>query len=396
MKYLINNDELKIAASKLYLIADSSKSLAGEGKFKLSFENNTVLIEARNDNHGIYAKYSINAIIQDEDCGKTEIVVRSFDIYNLATKVKYNELLFIINNDNLTIETSNGKYTFNRFPGDIWDDVLSIPEEEYIIKCEINTKRLKNVLQKTVPLAQATVNPNITGILFDFDTENLRVVATDQYRLIKATLTGINTEQPQKIRMPDVSANILSKVLPEDKEATIKYNKQGIICEIGEFSMFAKTIDKKYINYETLFEREMNNTKKIIYIDGGELYKSLLRLNGVLQIDYTIDMTKKMYVSFEKNSAVIKVYGINNTYILTEYIDCQYDGEKIDIVLHLGHIKEILKSFAESKIKIFVGDPEKPLLLSVEQPHEEYLILAVPIKENKQQNNNNNIEEDEL
>lgn len=402
MKYFINSNELKKATEKLYLLIDTKNPVGATDKFYLSFDKDILTIQACDIRNGMLATAQVKTKANAIDYPVKTILITALDLYNLAKSFSNKELQFTILDDEIKIETETGRYRFNTYPADNWN-IIDLPlEEDITLRQSISTDRIKRVLNKIIYIAgNGELSSKVAGVLFDFDYSQLRIVATDGYRIIKYTLDGISTAEPQKIRLNTVSTKILARIISEGTQATLKYSSSGIIVETGSFVYFSKIIQEKYVNYESILEKELQQEKQGVFIDKLSLYESVLRLYGTLQIDKIEDKEKKAFIEIYENKVKLTIDSVNNNYSLTDYIDCLYTGPRLSFAINLSQLKEILANIeVEGQIKFLIGETNKPILITVPQAPEDLLVLFMPYRETRkkqeeettQTNDNNNTE----
>ena len=96
---------------------------------------------------------------------------------------------------------------------------------------------VSNAISKTLFAAgNDDLRPVMSGVFFQFSTENLTFVATDAHKLVKYTRNDVKSSSPLEFIVPNKPLNVLKNILDDNKSSVkIDYNtSNAIFCQKTE------------------------------------------------------------------------------------------------------------------------------------------------------------------
>ena len=250
--------------------------------------------------------------------------------------------------------------------------IPKVPKENTI---KVSTKDLNSAITQTVFAASTnTSRPVLSGVLLDLDRENLKIVATDSYRLAerKITLkekTSISLQSVIPARTIIELGKILSKSQEDDLE--INLTKNQVLFTIGTIELTSRLIEGKFPDYEkiipkssktkitvstedlslvikrvSLFARENNNSIKVAATNDGKLIIS----------------TEETKIGEEKAEVSVKVEGENNK-----------------IALNAQYLLDVLTFIQADKVLVEVDDKLAPAVIRPSE-NKDYVYIIMPLK----------------
>ena len=112
-----------------------------------------------------------------------------------------------------------------------------------------STKISSNVLSKAInstifASGNDDLRPVMSGVFFQFSTENLTFVATDAHKLVKYSRTDLKASNLAEFIMPKKPLNLIKNFIDDDYEVTIEYNNSNhllYICVLTSKNLQWKT-----------------------------------------------------------------------------------------------------------------------------------------------------------
>ncbi|CAN0382119.1 unnamed protein product, partial [Ectocarpus sp. 4 AP-2014] len=157
-------------------------------------------------------------------------------------------LTFVVQ-DNNTIELSSnhGKYAVAYANGAEFPNAVSLDNPSSTI---IIGDVLATAIGKTIFAAgNDDLRPVMSGVFFQFSTENLTFVATDAHKLVKYTREDLAASEVAEFIMPKKPLNLLKGILAgSDSEVTIEYNDSNAKFTFENSELVCRLIDGKYPN----------------------------------------------------------------------------------------------------------------------------------------------------
>lgn len=302
----------------------------------------------------------------------------------VSTKIFSKKKIKIDANDKnkITITTANGKYSMY---GENADD-FPIPEEKSELnKFEIQGSTLKRFLGKVRHAASAEdIKRNMAGILFDIRRDDLRLVATDGFRLGKIMLKDFSHNNPKddKFIVPLKAADLLFKLVEEGIN-TLEYDESSLKVTTGSVEIYSKLVDDTFPNYETVIPK--NNDKKL------KIKKSEF-LNALKRASIFVDpATKRVKLEIKNFELFIRADNPESGAEGEEQIECEFisEGENINfdkeqflISFNVTFLLDALNVSETEEIIISFSMPSKAsIIIPTEQPNnEDFMELVMPVR----------------
>lgn len=159
--------------------------------------------------------------------------------------------------DILVVRCENYKANIKGLGADDFPLIPKIKEKPVFIakKSEI----LKNSLSCVVGSAAISeARPEFSGVLLKIEKEEIKLVATDSFRLAEKTIfEKTNIGQPLSVILPQRTTQELIRILSEQPEGEIKIilGDSQILFETGETQLISRLIDGQYPDYQQIIPK---------------------------------------------------------------------------------------------------------------------------------------------
>jgi DNA polymerase-3 subunit beta len=188
-----------------------------------------------------------------------------------------------IKNNNLIVETDNLKTQMKGFSPEDFPIIPTFLKKIYI---EINGSKLKEGLINVVEVTSLSqIKPEIGGVFFSFGMDNIKLVATDSFRLAEKTIKPGKEyknlfEKQVSFILPQKTVKELINILPdEEKNIRIYFSESQILFETflsnssqPEVNVISRQIDGDYPAYEEIIPK---NSKTKIILNKEEFSKQI-------------------------------------------------------------------------------------------------------------------------
>ena len=255
-----------------------------KGRLKLSATNLEIVITCW-----------IGAKVEEE--GATTIPARTFN--DLVNNLPQEQVMLELDEQSQTIHLECGRTEANIRGIDAQEFPL-VPEPDLTQSLRLKAGAFKQMVQQvTFAAASDDTRPTLTGVSLEFEDDNLKMAATDAFRLsVRTTDIGRKTDT-RKVIVPARALSELARVINDEDEQlhlTIPEGRNQIIFKLdhivvvsqlidGTFPDFSPIIPKRYttraiMNTQQLlkacktaaiFARESSHTAKIKISPGNEL-----------------------------------------------------------------------------------------------------------------------------
>src|SRR5690606_3124471 len=161
-------------------------------------------------------------------------------------------LTFVVEDNNtVEISSNHGKYALAYANGEEFPNVVALDNPS---TTTIQGDILATAISKTIFAAgNDDLRPVMSGVFFQFSTENLTFVATDAHKLVKYTREDVTATQAAEFIMPKKPLNLLKGILAGSEDnVTIEYNDSNARFTFDNTVLVCRLIDGKYPNYEAV------------------------------------------------------------------------------------------------------------------------------------------------
>ena len=214
----------------------------------------------------------------------------------------------------------------------------------------------------------------MTGIFFNFTTENVTFVATDAHKLVRLSNSTVKCENAASFILPRKPAKMLKNLLGSEKESVaVSVDQKNIVFEMESYRMSCRQIEGKYTNYNGVIPQ--NNPLKVT------VYRLLL-VNAIRRISAFANQGTYLFkLSIKENMIQLSAKDIDFSISAKEKIVCQYDGELINIGFKAPLLIDILNGISSGDVVLELGDSSRAgIILPFEnEPDEELLMLLMPM-----------------
>lgn len=241
----------------------------------------------------------------------------------------------------------------------------------------IKSHLLRQVIKQTA-FAAGTSEARIvlTGVCFQLEEDNLRVIATDSFRLSRKTSKLAGKYSPIQINVPSKALDELSKILDEFQDDVLIYiinNK--ILFKIKNVSFMSRLIEGTFPDTTSLFpnnhiiEMEINKNDLISTVDRTSVFTSsdsTTIIKMVLNRDKSIQISSN---SSEIGKVVDEIYPVKISGV-----------DQFQTAFSSKYFLEALKAFESQIVTIkFTGEIKPFIITGKDDPDLVQLILPVRI-----------------
>ena len=281
------------------------------------------------------------------------------------------EIHFFLDGDNLRIETESGKYNLSTLPS---EDFPVFETEETQSQINISSQNLKTLISKTAfAMGNQDWRHYLNGLFLLIDDKTITTVATDAHRLALAhsSLNEAVSESTNGI-VPRKSINEIGKLVGEGSEnVVIKLGQTSIAVNVSGTTFVSKLIEGKFPDYEQVIP---SGESSLLIVDRKNFSESLSRVSVLSSEKYkgVRILTKENSLNISANNPE-KEQGEEN-------VECEYQGEEIDIAFNVNYLQEILSTLDSEKIEInFFGSEKSCLITDPNSSDLKYVVMPLLI-----------------
>jgi len=255
------------------------------------------------------------------------------------------------------------------------DEFPLIPKIENAKVITVSSEDLNKAIARTV--FAASLNPGkpvLSGVCFIVDKDELKIVATDSYRLAEQKIQlKEKAEFSVQSIIPARTIQELGKILAkeEEKKVEIEFSPSQVLFKVGGIELTSRLIEGTFPAYEKIFPKT-NKTK--IEVNSGDLMQTVKRVslfarenNNNIKLAATNDgklilMTDETKVGEEK-----------------AYLDITMSGENNKIALNSQYLMDVLSFLDTEKVCVELNDKLSPAVIKPCK-EEGYVYIIMPLK----------------
>ena len=249
MKFIVSSSYLLKQLQVLGGIINNNNTLPILDNFLFNLDNNDLTVSASDLETTISSKLEVESTDKGMVCIPAKLLLetlKTFPEQPLAFTVE--------DNNTLEISSNHGKYALAYANAEDFPNVVELKDPSSTV---IQGDVLATAISKTIfASGNDDLRPVMSGVFFQFSTENLIFVATDAHKLVKYTRDDISASQTPEFIMPKKPLNLLKSILGgSEEDVTIEYNESNAKFSFDNTEMICRLIDGKYHIYEEVIPK---------------------------------------------------------------------------------------------------------------------------------------------
>ncbi len=244
------------------------------------------------------------------------------------------------------------------------DEVVDMPAAAFV----------ETISKVAVSASRDETRPILTGILVSASGSELRMVATDSYRLsVKETQLEAPLAGGFEANVPARALQELERIAAGLSEERIRIGVRAnqIVFEIGDVKLSSRLIDGQFPNYRQLLPETYEHE---LHVDGEELGAVVRRISLMAQKNAPLRM------SFEEGQLTVSAQ-TPDVGEASEPLPLPFTGEKFEIGFNPEFLKDGLQSVGSGDVVLKLISPLRPGLIE-SGDGSGFLYLIMPIRLN--------------
>ncbi len=350
MKFIVSSTYLLKQLQVLGGVINSSNTLPILDNFLFELDKNKLTVSASD----LETTMSTTLDVESDENGNVAIPARLL----LDTLKTFPEqpLTFVIEENNtIEISSNHGKYALAYADGKEFPKAVELEDPS---STTIAGNILATAISKTIFAAgNDDLRPVMSGVFFQFSTDNLTFVATDAHKLVKYTREDVSASQVAEFIMPKKPLTLLKGILgASDEDITIEYNESNAKFTFDNTILICRLIDGKYPNYEAVIPKENPN---VLSIDRTQFLNSVKRVS--IFSNKTTHQIRLKIAGAELN---ISAEDIDYSNKAEERLTCDYQGDDMQIGFNSRFLTEMLNNLNSTDVQLEMSMPNRAGILT--------------------------------
>ncbi len=365
MKIICTQENLKNGLSVTGRIISSSNTLPILGNILLKTENGVMKISSTNLEVAITTQ--IRGKVEEE--GETTVTSKTFT--DLINNMPNKNITLETEKESLKIETENYHTNLKTSPP---EEFPLIPKLEGGSKISLDAQEFKKTIDQVVFAASTNqTQQEICGIYMGSEKPGeLKVAATDRYRLAEKTMDLKNNSQLNPVIIPQKTVTEISRIIGLQKGVLeIVFNETQAAVSFNETQIISRLVDGSYPDYKQIIP---TNFQTITTTDKSQLVSALRAASIFSRNTNSI----KFEFSGKKQQLILTAESADLGKSVVE-LPSKIDGDGCEITFNHHYVLESLGSIESNNVIIKTIDDNSPGLL-VPEGRTDYVYLVMPIK----------------
>lgn len=295
---------------------------------------------------------------------------------NFVSSLPNEKITIEIKEQNLHIECQNLTTQIQAYNP---EDFPIIPEFKNSGYIQVDTEKLCQGLSQVVDVAAVSqARPEISGVYFNFLKNNLKIVATDSFRLAEKNIAIENSnEEERSFIMPQKPAREIMSIL-ESMTGPLKiyFSNNQVLLDLPMkeikhplIQITSRLIEGEYPNYQDIIPSEFKTTVILKKDEFLNQIKTASLFSGRVN-EVKVLISKKGVEIFSKSPEI----GENKS-----VLQAKVEGEPIEVSFNYKFLIDGILNIKSSEVIFEISKEEGPCIL---RPvgDQSYLYVVMPIK----------------
>ena len=350
MKFIVSSTYLQKQLQLLGGVINNSNTLPILDNFLFELQKNTLTVSASD----LESTMSTTLEVESESIG--QIAVPAKVLLDTLKTFAEQPLTFVVETNNtIEISSNHGKYALAYANAEEFPKSIELTDPS---QTKIASDILATAINKTIfAVGNDDLRPVMSGVFFQFSTENLTFVATDAHKLVKYTRTDLTASETAEFIMPKKPLNLLKGILSTaDEKVCIEYNDSNAKFSFGNSVLVCRLIDGKYPNYEAVIPKENPNQ---LTIARNQFLNSVRRIS--IFSNKTTHQIRLKIAGAELN---ISAEDIDYSNKAEERLTCDFQGDDMQIGFNARFLNEMLGNLESDNVQLEMSLPNRAGILT--------------------------------
>ena len=372
MKFVVSSTELLSHLSALSKVISSKSTMPILDNFLFQLSETELTITASDLESTL-----ITSMALDNIEGEGAIAVPAKLIIDSLKEFPEQPLTFNINSESFNVEilSDNGKFSIM---GQNAEDFPEQPtlDSEGASSIDVNHVVLQKGIDKTLfATADDELRPVMNGIYIELSPDYMSFVASDAHKLVRYRRTDAKAEFESSFILPKKPAGLLKSLLPKEEfDVKVEFDDKNAIINLSNYKLICRLVEGNYPSYNSVIPT--NNPNKMV-IDRLNFLNTVRRVSV-----FSNQASNLVKLNINDNQLVVSAQDIDFSISAVERLNCEYEGDEIEIGFKSTFLQEILTNIPSGDVLVEMSDPTRAGLLlpaETDDENEDMLMLLMPM-----------------
>ena len=372
MNFIVSSTDLLSHLQAINKVISSKNSLPILDNFLFQLDDKKLTITASD----LETTLITSMVLENVD-GAGSIAIEAKRLLDILKEFPEQPLTFKIDAEtfNIVVLSQNGKFSLIGQNGEDFPH-LPIIKEDKVAEVELKSDILLNGINKTLfATADDELRPVMNGIFIELSSDNMTFVASDAHKLVRYRRLDAQSETASSFILPKKPASLLKNILnKENSNVTLQFDDKNAFFILPNYKLVCRLVEGNYPSYNSVIPT--NNPHKMI-VDRADFYNTIKRVSV-----FSNQASNLVKLSINANQLTISAQDIDYSISAVERINCQYEGEEMEIGFKSVFLLEILSNLSTTEVALEMSDPTRAGILlpqANDSEDEDILMLLMPM-----------------
>lgn len=371
MKFITLVENLKRAVSLAEKATTKNLTLPILSNLLIQSDKGQLKISATDLEIGLNV-YVMGKIEEDND----KITVSAKTLNSFLTNLNEEKISLETKNNNLRLKSGSFEAIIQGISAEEFPIIPQIKTEKHL---ELNIGDFINAFNQVINSAAIAGRPELNGVLIKFEGENLKLVATDSYRLSEKTILAssfkTNIKDPVSVICPLRTSQEVLRIAQELKgdieTVKIYLEPNQIFFDFNFLNLISRVLDGNFPDYEAIIPRDFKT--KLVF-NRKSLIESV-KITGLFSSRIN-DLKLKINPKDNELKLEAEESGLGHGH---SELKGKIDGEALEISFNYRYLLDGLNNLNSSEVFLGFNDDNSPALIKAPDD-KSYLYILMPIK----------------
>ena len=371
MNFIVSSTQLLNHLQNISRVISSKNTMAILDNFLFELNDNMLKITASDVETTMTTTFEVS-----NSSGSGSVAIDAKRLSSILKEFPEQPLTFNIddNSKNVDIVSETGKFSVLGQNGEDFPQVQSLQDNAYVV--ELTTDALLQGVSKTLfATSSDEYRPVMTGIFVELSQGKAKFVSTDAHKLVCYTRSDVKVDSDSSFILPPKPANLLKGILPKDDGmVSLAFDNKNAVVKFNDYTLVCRLIEGTYPNYQAVIPTD---APRKLTVDRAALCNCLRRVSV-----FSNQASNLIKMSITPNQLTISAQDIDFSVSAHERVNCQYEGEDMEMGFKSSYLIEILSNLNCNEVVVNLSNPLKPgTFIPLEKtPDEDVLMLLCPIQ----------------
>lgn len=371
MKFNVSGKAFAQQLQAVAKVINAKNAITILDNFLLRLEGDTLFVTGSDTDNVLTASLSV-----EDPEGAGSVVISSKRLLDVIKEVSNQPVTVIVDEETLEVKVvyASGEFTFTGLNGSEYPR----RKDEGLEKCSfsIPAEIVASALDTTLfAVSLDSIRPIMTGILWDIKPDRAVFVSSDTHKLVMYANSSVASGIERSFILHSKPASIIRSIINSDIETiAVEADEKSAVFRFGPYELSCRLIKGKYPDYERVIPK--NNPFTLVA--DREAFLAATRRVSI----FASQSSGLLRLSLGDGGMTITAQDIDYNISAFDKVQCQYDGNPMNIGFKSQYMKEVLSNLKGEEVLVELSDPARPGLFkpAEQKENEEIVMLQMPMQ----------------